>query len=125
MISMKFMIQDEINFGKFFQNIYEEGSFGVEELEQNRYCNMVEMNELPEYSKDKSVIRILQHRTWPLMDVNENGSFLRRKFTEHYENTVVKKQKKGQKIGVKLDGEDFDRLAVSSFSRKRDEKKEM
>lgn len=59
MTSMKFMLQDDVNFGKFFQNIYEEGSFGVEELKRNRYCNMIEMNELPEYSKDKAVIRIL------------------------------------------------------------------
>lgn len=45
------------------------------------------MNELPEYSKDKAVIRILQHRVWPLMDVNSDEGFLRRKFTENYEKT--------------------------------------
>ena len=46
------------------------------------------MNELPEYSKDKAVIRILQHRVWPLMDVNSDEGFLRRKFTENYENFI-------------------------------------
>ena len=52
MISMKYMLREEINFGKFFTNIYEEGHFGVDELKLSRYCNMVNMHELPEYSKD-------------------------------------------------------------------------
>ena len=72
----------------------------MEELKKNRYCNMIEMNELPEYSKDKAVIRILQHRTWPLMDVDTNENFLRRKFNEHYEETQAKKKKALTKIGV-------------------------
>ena len=87
---------------------------------------MVEMNELPEYSKDKAVIRILQHRTWPLMDVDTNENFLRRKFNEHWEKTQAKKNKKSksdttkqQKIGVV--NEEF--MEGQSTSKKIDMKK--
>ena len=52
----------------------------MEELKKNRYANLVEMNELPEYSKDISSIRILYHRWWPLMDVNDDQSYLSRLF---------------------------------------------
>lgn len=38
MISMKFMLENNINFGKFFSNIYEEGRFVVDELKLDRYC---------------------------------------------------------------------------------------
>lgn len=93
MISMRFMLREQVNFGKFFQNIFEEGQFSVEEIKKNRYANLVEMNELPEYSKDKSVIRILWHRWWPLMDVNDDQAYLERLFNQHYEKIFGRKHK--------------------------------
>lgn len=68
MISMNLMLDDGVIFGKFFHNIYEEGRFSTDELLKNRYCNLVEMNQLPEYAKDKHCIRLLGRRKWPLID---------------------------------------------------------
>ena len=82
MISMKFMFEEQIDFGKFFHNNYEDRRF-LTNVRNNRFCNLVEMHELPEYSHDRAVIRILQHRKWPLMDVNDSERFLRLKFAEH------------------------------------------
>lgn len=59
MTSMKYLLEHEIDFGRFFENIYENGQFAEGEDLKNRYCNMVEMNDLPEFSKDKAIIRKL------------------------------------------------------------------
>ena len=85
---MNLMLDDEVIFGKFFHNIYEEGRFSTEELKKNRYCNLVEMNQLPEYAKDKHCIRLLGRRKWPLIDFDRDEDFLNRKINNHYDKRV-------------------------------------
>ena len=82
MTSMSFLLENQIEFGKFFENIYENGQFVEAESEsKGRYASLVEMNELPEFSLDKAMIRKLGQRKWPLLDVDDDKVFLKRVFS--------------------------------------------
>ena len=62
MTSMNLLLHEQVEFGKFFENNYENKQFAANEELKNRYSNLCDMAELPEFSEDKCVIRKLGNR---------------------------------------------------------------
>lgn len=76
MICMEKMLEKNIYFGKFFENEYDPGSLTFVQT-HNKYCNMVVMDELPEISYDKAMIRLLREKEWPILDFDDDKNYLR------------------------------------------------
>jgi hypothetical protein len=58
---MEILIEENIQFQIFFENQMQYGSYTDNEF-QKSYANLIDMKELPDSTKDRSVIRLLSNK---------------------------------------------------------------